>query len=217
MAVTQAQREAFFAQALPYAQEGHRRTGIPVSVILAQWGLESAYGTSYIAKQGSNYAGIKLGSAKGNQDGSIQSPDGSGPYGLYASWDRFTNHWSAILEDSAAYAGVRQAVAAGSSPEAVAVALGTSPWAESGYKRSGQVGQGLLDVIKLNGLDKYDPPTYEAPATWTDGRWTVRPTGAGYQVTAPPEALGLPWAVALGIVALLGMGAVLSGKKESTA
>lgn len=53
----------FIAWIGPHAQEGHRRHGIPASVTIAQAALESAWGTSRLARLASNLFGIKAGSS----------------------------------------------------------------------------------------------------------------------------------------------------------
>jgi hypothetical protein len=211
---TKTEREAFFAQALPYAEDAHDRTGIPVSVILAQWGLESAFGTSWIAQQGNNYAGIKYGSSKGNQDGpGIIAPDGSGPYGIYNSWARFTNHYAAILEDMPEYAGLRATVEAGGSPEDILQALSESRWAESRYRDrpaelGGIIGQALRNVIAQDDLTRFD-----VGEIWEGAGFGVRPGRGGYQVTVPDQFRGTAWPAVLIVAGALGLAALMGPKK----
>jgi len=164
-----------------------------------------------------NLAGIKYGSRKGNQDGKTPlAPDGSGPYGAYSSLARFTNHWAAILEDEKAYEGVRQAVAAGANVEAVAGALGASPWASSHYVRNGIAGQGLLDTINLNNLRQFDSPDWGTEG-WTFGGWAVTPdtpaASGAITIQVPTEYRGLPWPAVAVIVGVLGLSVIAGSKK----
>ena len=53
----------FVAWIGPHAREGHRRHGIPASVTIAQAALESAWGTSRLARLASNLFGVKAGSS----------------------------------------------------------------------------------------------------------------------------------------------------------
>lgn len=48
----------FSTEAIRLAQETEKRYGVPASVTLAQYALESGYGTSTLATRGNNYFGI---------------------------------------------------------------------------------------------------------------------------------------------------------------
>ena len=49
----------FSREVIELAQESERRYGVPASVTLAQYALESGYGTSDLAKNKNNYFGVK--------------------------------------------------------------------------------------------------------------------------------------------------------------
>lgn len=116
------------------------RTGVPVSVILAQWIDETGNGTSAAWRVGHNYAGVS-------------------PGGHVAAYPDRTVGLAAYVRtlSSKAYDSVRAAAASG--PDAAAQALGRSPWAASHY---GGQGQDLLRIIQANDLTRFDDPS--APA-----------------------------------------------------
>lgn len=60
--MSEQERIAFFEQYAPIAMDQQQKYGIPASVTLAQMALESAYGTSRLARNGNNFFGIKASS-----------------------------------------------------------------------------------------------------------------------------------------------------------
>lgn len=133
----------FFSKVLPYAQTASKDLDIPVSVILAQWAHESAYGQSDLAKRSGNLAGIKH---------VASSVDGGRPAtGMYADYGHdmslFVQDYERVLKLSY-YKSVRDAV----SVDDTAKALGASPYAESKYGG----GKSIMDVIRQFGLTQYD-------------------------------------------------------------
>ena len=52
----------FSSEAIQLAQQTQNKYGVPASVTLAQYALESGYGTSYLAKTKNNYFGMRNGS-----------------------------------------------------------------------------------------------------------------------------------------------------------
>jgi flagellum-specific peptidoglycan hydrolase FlgJ len=138
-------REDFFTSMAPYAAKASSATGVPIPVILAQWGLESAYGTSEVYKNNNNLAGIK------HVSSSIDSGISPSGYSKYNSLDQFVQDYVRVMSISY-YDNVRQA---GTVDGAVS-ALGASPWAETHYRdSSGQAGGNLMSVIEANELEKY--------------------------------------------------------------
>lgn len=131
---------SFFTLALPYARRASQATGVLVSVVLAQWANETAYGTS--------------------NDWTVKhNPGNISPGGVVASYptlDAGVNAWIATMNDGA-YASVR----AGRTWRAQAVALGVSPWASGHYDDGTGPGSALIDIITTNKLWQYDPTTRE--------------------------------------------------------
>ena len=58
----------FSPEVIRLAQESEKKWGVPASVTLAQYALESGYGTSSVAKNANHYFGIK-GSYNGQRYG----------------------------------------------------------------------------------------------------------------------------------------------------
>lgn len=166
---------SFVADVAPDASIASARTGVPESVILAQWGIETGWGTSSAWRQGNNYAGVS-------------------PGGKVASYsDRAAGlaaYISTLLQGP--YAGVR---AAGSA-DAAARALGNSPWASSHY---GGGGADLLSVIQANNLTQYDSAQ---PAGQAGLFAQLTQPGAGGTTSAPTATLtGFPGSGVAGDIA----------------
>lgn len=133
--------QQFVNDVLPDAQIASSRTGVPVSVILAQWANETGWGSSPAFTQGNNYAGVSPGGSVGSY------PSRSAGLAAYIQ---------TLL--SPLYAAVRSA----GSAAGAAVALGQSPWAGSRYDNAyygqgpGGPGSILLGEISANNLTRYD-------------------------------------------------------------
>lgn len=135
----------FFSNMLPYAQKASKALDIPVSVILSQWAVESAYGTSQLAKNHNNYGGVTwVGSsiAKGKSD--------NGVFASYNNADQFTQDYIRVMK-LGYYDQVRKA----DTVEGTVKALAESPYAESHYGG----GTSIVGIIKANNLTKYDGQT----------------------------------------------------------
>lgn len=158
---------AFFTSATVQgmARAVYNATRIPVSVILAQMAIETAYGTSNLWLNCHNPAGIN-GPGTGVCQGFASYPS----YAAAASGYAATYH-------NGYYARVLAAAASGASPNQVAVALGQSPWAESHYQgRCGTPGCQLIQVMQTFHLTRYDVPTTHTTnpiptPTTTPGVW----------------------------------------------
>jgi flagellum-specific peptidoglycan hydrolase FlgJ len=90
----------FFSEMNGAAQLAASLTDIPKEVILAQWALESAFGTSDLSQRANNYAGIKS-SSKGKDFV-------SGAYAGYNSKDSFAKDYARVMNLSY-YDKVREA------------------------------------------------------------------------------------------------------------
>jgi len=122
----------------------HQYTAIPVSVILAQMADETGYGTSYIWLHCYNPAGI-------NGNGCVF------PYQGYSNYaDAAKGYVATYLNGD--YNNVLAVARSGASPQAVAQAIGNSPWAGSHYILNGQPGGSLINIINNNNLTQYDSP-----------------------------------------------------------
>jgi flagellum-specific peptidoglycan hydrolase FlgJ len=130
-------KQDFFEKMKAYAMTASSQTGIPYEVILAQWALESNYGSSDLAKRANNFAGIKYTS---NADFK------SGAYAGYHSISNFVKDYVRIMK-LPYYKKVREA---GNVKDAL-LALGDSPYAEDP-----QYPYKLMRVIQDNDMGKIE-------------------------------------------------------------
>jgi hypothetical protein len=134
----------FINEVLAYAQDGKNKTGVLVSVILAQWACETGWGDSDYFTQGHNPAGISPG----------------GQVAAYPSLAAGEAAWVQTMELEY-YDGVRAAVGW----NAQCVALGQSPWAGSNYNNGDGPGSILVALISENSLWLYDSPAPSPTST----------------------------------------------------
>jgi hypothetical protein len=131
--------EAYFVGRMEAeADRASAATGVLRSVILAQWGLETAWGSSPAWLNQCNPAGIGW---------------NGHTYTSFATIAAGIDGWIQTMR-LACYAAVRAATTRNTQ----AVALGLSPWAGGHYiAPPGGPGSALLDVIALYGLARFDP------------------------------------------------------------
>lgn len=112
-------RSNFIAKMTPYANRAAQATGIPVEVILTQWGHESGWGTSRISQPGiNNFGGIKWVAA-------ATQLKKDGMYAAYKSIGQFVDDYIRVMS-SDRYSKIRNAV----SVEDTIKAYTGSPYAE---------------------------------------------------------------------------------------
>jgi flagellum-specific peptidoglycan hydrolase FlgJ len=92
-------QKVFFDTMTPYAIKAGTRLSMPYQVVLAQWALESAYGTSDLAKKSNNFGGIKY-----TKNADFQS----GSYSGYRSISSFVSDYIRVMQ-LPYYAAVRNA------------------------------------------------------------------------------------------------------------
>jgi Mannosyl-glycoprotein endo-beta-N-acetylglucosaminidase len=157
---------SFIAAMTPYAVQAASATGLDCRLFLVQWALESTWGTSTIARNDSNFAGIEWPSA---------STGCTTKDGIYTHCDNaqdFTHLYIAII-NGATYASVR--ATAGQSLENQMEALGRSPWAESRYSTGcGYDGCELVNLYHdeqslFDGASCVASCTCDCPAGYTCG------------------------------------------------
>lgn len=138
--------QQFINEILPFAQEQSRRTGIPVSVFLAQSGNETGWGTSSAWTKHLNPAGIDI-TGPGVAGGSYPN--------IAAAFQAYANRLSGIGERGQ---GPFMSLVKQHAPvPSILKALEQSPWAAGHYG-----GNGLENIYKNYNLGKYDtgdPPT----------------------------------------------------------
>lgn len=177
----------FYEDMLPYAQRASRELDMPVSVILAQWALESGYGKSRFAIEGLNFGGIKLSKYSTTDKYMIQGGSGA-KFAKYDNLDQFTDDYIRVMR-LPYYDKVRQA----DSPLDTLKALALSPYDAGGYS-----GNKLINWYNRDNLSKYD--TY--PVT------SSKPTlnGNNLNIALPslePDTVALVL-IALAVIVLVG-------------
>ncbi len=201
---------SFCQQMAPYAEQEASLTGLDCRLFLLQWVLESASGTSTIAQNDHNYAGISNSSGQGCSC----CDDG---YSICPSPQDFVALYHQIITNGD-YAGVLGT--AGQSLQAQVTALGNSPWAGSHY--GSPPGTNLWNLYLSNQSAFNGACSASAPAPqpvpvatcgaclpgWTCVAQTCYPPGVpgGLLGVSPPSSVG---AGVLGFV-LLGGGAVMA-------
>ena len=134
----------FSKQVIALAQETEKQYGVPASVTLAQYALESGYGSSNLATKYNNYFGI-TGSYNGN---SVQSNGRS--WRVYGSMEEsFHDHGQLLTKGR--YAKATQGVtSAGEYVDAIAEIYAPSSDGNNNYAGK------LKQIIQENNLTKYD-------------------------------------------------------------
>lgn len=157
-------------------------TGVPVEAILAQWGLETGWGTSRVYREAHNLAGIT----------------GEGGYRQYPSTRDFVRDYIALLSSSR-YAPVR----ATKDPLQVGFALQAAGWAEDpayGYKMASIVPQVAEALARVPETAPAAAPAVEEPGgTLAGPSWWERVTGA-VRSALSPEAWGQRLALGAAVI-----------------
>ncbi len=141
---------AFINYTLPYAQQASKQTGWPVSVILAQWGLETGWRT----KTYTGYNWGNCGAMPGQPTvGGINKP-GSPAAFSYA----YTPAQGLAEYVHVAHLGyyTQVAPAARQGADAAARALGRSPWDWGHYTSHGDPGSSIVSLMRVYNLYWYD-------------------------------------------------------------
>jgi hypothetical protein len=132
---------AFVRLALPYALQAHQSLGWQTSVLLAQWGLE--HGWQVPDAQGYNWGNTEYAPGCPKPGRFCYAPTPAEGLREYVYTARLPF-----------YDGVRAAVPNGAN--AVAVALGVSPWDEGHYTADGYPGDSLLAIMRQFNLYRFD-------------------------------------------------------------
>lgn len=151
-------KKQFIEEVARYTYTYAKQYGIVVySPIIAQACLESAYGTSELAKNAHNYFGLKYTSAvSGNsyyvKDATEQRPDGSYYTESNAKWCKFNSLEEGVRGYFEFINKPRYAKLKGvEDPEKYLQAI-----KDAGYSTSIQYVNNVMNTIKSNGLDAYD-------------------------------------------------------------
>jgi hypothetical protein len=142
---------AFVVTMLPYARHASQTLGWPVSVILAQWGVEHGWTLP-------DFDGWNVGNTK-----AFNSPTGvcyGAPVVRSFCAPKTPGAGLAIYIHGAQlhyYTGIAAAARQGG-PDAAARALGQSPWDAGHYTTDNSPGDSLLRAMKAFNLYRYDAP-----------------------------------------------------------
>lgn len=146
------QGEAKFIQfALPFAQSAHQQTGWPVSMILAQWGLE--HGWLVPGFTGYNWGNV--GALPGVPEVASGGAWGAPAYFAYARTPQDGVNYYVAVAHLSFYGGVGHAARHGG-PNAAARALGASPWDAAHYTGIGDPGSSLIIIMHAFNLYRFD-------------------------------------------------------------
>ncbi len=133
----------FVEIALPSAVKAHKQVGWPISVLLAQWGLE--HGWHVPDAQGYNWGNTTYAPGCPYHDGSrfcySDTPEEGLRVFLYGAQLSF-------------YDGVREASTKGA--DAAAIALGESPWDAGHYGGADHPGSSLLSIMRNFNFYRFD-------------------------------------------------------------
>lgn len=143
---------AFIRTMLPIAQQAHRDLGWPVSVVLAQMGVE--HGWLFPDFDGWNLANSKV-FADPNGDGGVCFHQSVVRSFCYASTPQVGLAIYEHVAHLSYYAAIAPAARAGGAV-AAARALGKSPWDEGHYAANGVPGGKLLAAMNTFNLYQYD-------------------------------------------------------------
>ncbi len=133
----------FVALALPYAVQAHQELGWHTSVLLAQWGLE--HGWHVPDAQGYNWGNTTYAPGCPYREGSRFCYSATPEEGLRVFLYGAHLHY---------YDGVGEAAPQGA--DAVAVALGKSPWSAGHYGGADNPGSSLLSLMRSYNLYRLD-------------------------------------------------------------
>jgi hypothetical protein len=141
----------FVAFALPYAEQAHAATSWPVSLILAQWGLEQGW-------KAPGYTGFNWGNVAalpGEPTVNGVQKWGSPPAFAFAKTPQDGLRYYLHVAGLAYYQAVAPAALSGGA-DAAARALGRSPWDAGHYTNHRDPGSSLIALMQANNLYTYD-------------------------------------------------------------
>ncbi len=149
------EKEAFFLELSPYAQEVSKSHGVRTSLLLAQAALESNWGQSQLARESNNYFGIK---SKDGREYPTQEFRASEWESVDSSFKEYESVYDSVLDyadllkngtswDAELYQGVIQA----ESYEGAAYAL-----TDAGYATDPRYAEKIIKMIEQYDLNELD-------------------------------------------------------------
>ena len=147
---------------VPAAQTTARIWKVPASVTLAQWTLESAWGTSQLARQALNFFGVKAVQGEDYMEFSAREVVRGRSVMEMAEFAKYGTAIESFAAHAYLIAGLsRYAPCMAHADDAFAFAMELGP---CGYSTSPTYGQGLCDLIREHNLTQYDAaPTPGTP------------------------------------------------------
>lgn len=153
----------FSPEVIRLAQETESRYGVPASVTLAQYALESGYGTSKLAARSNNYFGIS-----GSYNGKF-TMSGGRKWRAYATMDESFHDHGRLLSSGRYAEATKGAASVGQYVDAIAEIYAPSSDGNNNY--AGQ----LKRIITDNNLTHYDAGGFSG-------------TGGSFTASAQPVA-----------------------------
>ncbi|HZC07351.1 MAG TPA: LysM peptidoglycan-binding domain-containing protein [Ktedonobacterales bacterium] len=141
---------AFINYTLPYARKASAQTGWPVSMIIAQWGLETGWRT----RTYTGYNWGNCGAMPGQPTiGGINKPGSPAAFAYANSPSQGVAEYVHVAHLSY-YNRVAQAAHSGA--DAAARALGQSPWDWGHYTNRSDPGSSIISIMRVYNLYYYD-------------------------------------------------------------
>ena len=179
----------FSSEVINLAQQTETKYGVPASVTLAQYAVESGYGKSGLATKANNYFGI---TGKNYSTGKYVVMNGRSWASYNSMAESFDDHGRLLT--TSRYANAHQNTTnAYQYVDAIAEIYAPSSDGNNGYAAL------VKQVISDNNLTQYDKAGVSAPSGGVvSGGVSGGSTGGGSVVQADTEFLGVDWGTILG-------------------
>ena len=194
--------EAFVQLYGPEADLIARSTGVDRWAILAQWAVETGWGSSDLARYHHNLAGIRWygRSLQVEHIGGTPGKAGTGFAG-YVSLAAFASDYAWVMR-----LGYYEATRAATGPGPTMLALGNSPWDAGHYLAGGVRGGSLLRAYAAMPKGSVQPPLRPAARTHTvragESLWAIAQavygSGAAFGRIAAANHIIAPWTIHIG-------------------
>lgn len=142
---------SFLKFALPYARRAHEQTGWPMSLILAQWGLEQGWKAP--GYTGFNFGNVAALPGEPTVNG-IAVPGSPAAFAFAHTPEDGLRYYVRVAQLS--FYDAVGPTAAQYGADAAARALGRSPWDAGHYTDSNDPGSSLLSIMRVYNLYWYD-------------------------------------------------------------
>lgn len=182
------------ADVIKYAQQTEKKYGVPASVTIAQYGVESGWGTSDLSQKANNYFGI---TGKNHNTGKYIMMNGRS-WASYGSMQESFDDHGRLLSTPLYSNAHKNTTNAFQYVDAISEIYAPSSDGNSGYAAL------VKQVIKDNNLTQYDQggasvdnsTGYYIPGSDGSTGYYIPNAGSGAEVDV--TAFGVDWAVVLG-------------------